>query len=532
MTPEENEDKLLRSVALQNAESIRITRQRAEEQTEATVWEQALLLNLTHDAIFVRDIRGSIKYWNRAAQELYGWRAEETIGKISYDVLQTIYPTPLEEIEAEVMRTDRWEGELIRTKKDGTQIVVASRWSLGPYKQDAPIAILETNNDITRRKRAEEELHAAYSNLQQRESRIRRLVDAQIIGIFIGNLQGEILEANDAFLKIVGYGRDDLLSGLVRWTDLTPLEWRDRDQQAIAELTATEVIQPYEKEYFRKDGSRVPVLIGAAVFARGGNEGVVFVLDLTERKHAEEERERLRQAQAELAYMSRVSMMGELAASLAHEIKQPITAAVLRARTGLRWLQRQPPDIEKAREILSRIIEDASRAATIVDRNRSLYKRETSKRETVNLNEVIRETIALLQEKASKNSILIRTQLDAVLPTTSADRVQVQQVLMNLILNGIEAMKEARGELTITSETGEHSQVLISVRDSGVGLPVGNPERIFEAFFTTKPEGTGMGLSISRRIIESHGGRLWASANPGGGAIFHFALPGTAVVKN
>jgi PAS domain S-box-containing protein len=371
-----------------------------------------------------------------------------------------------------------------------------------------------------------------YRAVQQRESRIRRLVDAQIIGIFIGNLRGEILEANDAFLKIVGYGRDDLLSGLVRWTDLTPLEWRDRDQQAIAELTATEVVQPYEKEYFRKDGSRVPVLIGAAVFERDGNEAVVFVLELTERKHAEEERERLRQAQAELAYMSRVSMMGELAASLAHEIKQPIAAAVMRARTGLRWLQRQPPGIEKAREILSRIIEDATRAATIVDRNRSLYKRETSKRETVNLNEVIRETIALLQEKVSKNSILIRTQLDDVLPTISADRVQVQQVLMNLILNGIEAMKETRGELTITSETGEHSQVLISVRDSGVGLPVGNPERIFEAFFTTKPEGTGMGLSISRRIIESHGGRLWASASPGGGAIFHFTLPGTTMVRD
>jgi len=230
--------------------------------------------------------------------------------------------------------------------------------------------------------------------------------------------------------------------------------------------------------------------------------------------------------------MSRVSMMGEFAASLAHEIKQPIAAVVMRARTGLRWLQRQPPGIEKAREILSRIIEDATRAATIVDRNRSLYKRETSKRETVNLNEVIRETIALLQEKVSKNSILIRTQLDDVLPTISADRVQVQQVLMNLILNGIEAMKETRGELTITSETGEHSQVLISVRDSGVGLPVGNPERIFEAFFTTKPEGTGMGLSISRRIIESHGGRLWASASPGGGAIFHFTLPGTTMVKD
>jgi len=230
--------------------------------------------------------------------------------------------------------------------------------------------------------------------------------------------------------------------------------------------------------------------------------------------------------------MSRVSMMGEFAASLAHEIKQPIAAAVLRARTGLRWLQRQPPQTEKAHEILSRIIEDVTRASTIVDRNRLLYKRETSKPETVNLNEVIRETTALLQEKASQNSIQICTELDAMLPIISADRVQVQQVLMNLILNGLEAMTERRGELTITSERGEHSQVLISVRDSGVGLPVENPERIFEAFFTSKPEGTGMGLSISRRIIEAHGGRLWAAARPGGGAIFHFTLPSATVVND
>lgn len=271
---------------------------------------------------------------------------------------------------------------------------------------------------------------------------------------------------------------------------------------------------------------RHDVSASQAITAVGGELCEEFAPGRAERMYAEEQRERLRQAQAELVYMSRVSMMGELAASLAHEIKQPITAAAVRARTGLRWLQRRPPDIEKTREILSTIVEDVTRAATIVDRNCLLYKRETSKWETVNLNEVIRETIALLQEKASKNSILILTQLDAALPTVSVDRVQAQQVLINLILNGIEAMGESRGELTIASETGEHSQVLISVRDSGVGLPVENRERIFEPFFTTKPDGTGMGLSISRRIIESHGGRLWASDNPGGGATFYFTLPG------
>ena len=276
----------------------------------------------------------------------------------------------------------------------------------------------------------------------------------------------------------------------------------------------------------RATAFRPGVKAAPAVAGGGGGMPREFVPALTQRKNTEEQRERLRQAQAEQVYMSRVSMMGELAASLAHEIKQPISAAAIRAKTGLRCLQQQPPDIEKAREILSAIFADVARAAAIIDRNCSLYKREKSTQETVNLNEVIRETMALLQEKASQNSIVTHTQLDAALPTISADRVQVQQVLINLILNGLEAMKETRGELTIISETGNHpGQVLISVRDSGVGLPRENSEQIFEAFFTTKLDGTGMGLSISRRIIESHGGRLWASANPKGGAIFHFTLP-------
>ena len=203
MIPEDNEDKLLRSVALQNAESIRIARQRAEEETDAALWEQAFLLNLTHDAIFVRDVHGTIRYWNHAAQGLYGWTAEEAIGKTTHDLLKTIHPIALKEIETEVMRTGRWEGELVHTKKDGSQIVVASRWSSQQHEQGAPIAILETNNDITQRKRAEQELRAAYRDLQAREAKIRRLVDANIIGIFFWDAEGQILDANDEFLGIV-----------------------------------------------------------------------------------------------------------------------------------------------------------------------------------------------------------------------------------------------------------------------------------------------------------------------------------------
>ena len=362
-----------------------------------------------------------------------------------------------------------------------------------------------------------------YRDLEQREAKIRRLVDANIIGIFIWELEGRILEANDEFLRTVGYDRDDLVSGRLSWTGLTPPEWLDRDTQQLAlEMKRTGSLQPFEKEYFRKDGSRVSVLIGLASFDEAGSQGAAFVLDLTERKRAEQERERLR---ADLAYMSRLTTMGELAASIAHEIKQPIGAAATNATTGLRLLQRNPPDTAEAQEALSSIVKDINRAAHIIDRNRALYRRDTPKREVVNLNELIREMIALLRDKAHQHSIAIRAELDAALPTITGDRVQMQQVLMNLMLNGIEAMKDTSGELTITSNQSEDGQILLSVSDVGIGLPGDKADRIFDPFFTTKAQGTGMGLSVSRRIIESHGGRLWASANPVRGATFQFTLP-------
>ena len=250
------------------------------------------------------------------------------------------------------------------------------------------------------------------------------------------------------------------------------------------------------------------------------------VTDITERKRAEEERDRLRQLEADLAYMNRVSMMGELTASLAHEIRQPITAALVNAKACARWLGRPAPDVTEARNAAERMVIDVSRAADIIDRVRSLYGRGTPERELVDLNEILREMTVLLGDTADRHSISIRRELDLELPRTTADRVQLQQVLMNLMLNGIEAMREMGGELTIESKRVAHDQLLIAVCDSGIGLPVDKAERIFDAFFTTKTQGTGMGLSISRRIIESHGGRLWASPNGTRGAIFQFTLPG------
>ena len=791
------------------------------KQNEVALREQANVLSLTHDAILIRDLTGTIKDWNRGAEELYGWSKQQAIGKLAPDLLKTVFPVPLEQIHADVLRTGRWEGELVRTKIDGTQVVVAARWSLQPSERGAPVAIVETNNDVTERKRAEsllagekrvlemvakgeslaeileaicrlveeqasgvlasillldgnrlrhggapslpkayteaidgavigpsvgscgtaahrgkqvivediatdplwadyrdlalshclrscwstpvfssqgkvmatfamyyrdprrpsrahqviieqithlagmviehkltqdrlrrsesylaeaqrlsrtgswafdpgagkmvywseemfriwgfdpqqpppdvetlwqrihpedlermrpllenglrgelkshvvkdhrivlpdgtlkhihgtaqpvfnqsgevvqyvgtavdvtehkyaeDALGAAYRDLEAREAKIRRLVNTDVIGILEWDLDGRIIDANETFLQIVGYNREDIASGRLWWTNLTPAEWREQDERLTAQLKLTGFLRPYEKEYLRKDGTRVPVLISTAMFEGSSKEGVAYVVDLTERKRAEKERERLQQVEADLAHINRVSMMGELAASLAHEIKQPIAAAATDARTSLRWLQRKPPEIEEAREAASRVVCDVNRAADIINHLRSLYKKGApTGRELLDVNELIEEMIVLLRNEANRYSISIRSDLTKSLPQATADRVQLQQVLMNLMLNGIEAMKERAGELTIKSQQTEGGQLLISISDTGVGLPTENLEQIFNAFFTTKPQGTGMGLAISRSIIEAHRGRLWATANSGRGATFQFTLP-------
>ena len=246
-----------------------------------------------------------------------------------------------------------------------------------------------------------------------------------------------------------------------------------------------------------------------------------------ERKLAREERERLRQAQEDLAHINRVTTMGELTASLAHEIKQPITAAVTNARTCLRWLGRDEPDTSEARDAASRIVTDVTRAAEIIGRISSLFKKGALQHELVDIDELIREMIVLLRNEAARYSIFVRSELAENLPPVMADRIQLQQVFMNLMLNGIDAMKDVSTarELTIRAQRVKDGQLLISVSDTGIGLPPQQAEHVFSAFFTTKADGTGMGLPISRSIIETHGGRLWATSDSGQGASFHFTLP-------
>ena len=364
-----------------------------------------------------------------------------------------------------------------------------------------------------------------YRELQKREAKIRRLVDANVVGVLISTTDGRILEANDAFLEIVRYTRDDLQSGRLHSSKLTPPEWQHVNERAGAQIRATGASEVFEKEYLRSDGTSVPVLVAAAEVERSGNEVVAVVLDLTDRKQAEEQRERLREAQADLARISRITSMGELTASIAHEIRQPITAAITNANACVRWLSREHPDLTEGREAATRMAADATRAAEIIQRLSSLFKKEAAKHEPVDVNEVIRETLPLVQTEASRHSVQVRADLEPDLPPVAADRVQLQQVLMNLAINGIEAMKESPGELTVQSRLGEGGELRVSVSDDGVGLPIGKVHEIFNAFFTTKPQGTGMGLAISRSIVESHGGRLWAVPRSGGGTTFHFVLP-------
>jgi C4-dicarboxylate-specific signal transduction histidine kinase len=251
-----------------------------------------------------------------------------------------------------------------------------------------------------------------------------------------------------------------------------------------------------------------------------------------ERNRADEERERaeekLRQAQAELAHVSRVTAMGELTASLAHEVNQPIAAAVTDANTCLRWLNRESPNLQEAREAAARIVKDATRAAEIITRIRLLFKKGVPEQQLFDINEAIQEMIVLLRTEAMRCSVSVRTELATDLPALLGDRVQLQQVVMNLMINGFDAMRAVDGtrELTIKSEPAENEGLVVSISDTGVGLLAQQADQIFNAFFTTKPNGTGMGLSISRAIVEAHGGRLWAGVNSPRGASFHFSLPG------
>ncbi|MCO4865787.1 AAA family ATPase [Cupriavidus sp. WGlv3] len=370
-----------------------------------------------------------------------------------------------------------------------------------------------------------------YRDLAEREAKIRRLVDANIIGIIVWNADGDIIEANDAFLRMVGYEREDLVSGRVRWTDLTPVELRADSEQALAHAVRTGSALPFEKEYIRKDGSRLPVIVGLAMFADNRQEGVAFVLDLTERKHAEERvrdsERRYRDVQTALAHANRLATMGQLTASIAHEVNQPIAATMTNAQAALRWLGADPPDIDEVGQVLGRIIKDTNRAGDVLRRIRELVRKAPPRKEPVDLNEAIHEVIELTRGEAAKCRARVQVQLAEGLPRIEGDRVELQQVLLNLIVNALEAMGETDGarDLRIGTSKAEAGGVLVTVSDSGPGFASLSAEQACAPFYTTKPAGLGMGLSICRSIIDAHGGELSIGNGVPHGAVVRFTVP-------
>jgi PAS domain S-box-containing protein len=501
-------------------------RKKAEERLRRSETYLAEAQRLSHSGVAAYNETATLY----GSEEIYRiWGFDPAQGAPSRKaVFQRIHPDDRDRLNAEVQRAVSEKRDYSAAYRivlpDGTikHLEVIGRPAFSASGE--LVEIVTTQIDVTERKRAEEAL-------RESEAKIRRLVDSNIIGIFIWDFDGRILEANDEFLRMVSYDREDLLAGGIWWTDLTPPDWRDRNNARIERQKGSGRFEPFEKEFTRKDGSRVPILIGGATFEEDSNQGVAYVLDLTERKRVEaearESEQRYREAQLELAHANRVATMGQLTASITHEVNQPITAAVTYALAARRFLGAEPPNFQEVDDALSLIVKEGNRAGEIVGRIRTLIKKEPARKDAVAINDAILEIISLTRTEAANNSVSVRTQLAEGLPRVQGDRVQLQQVLFNLIINAIEAMRdvgEKERELLISSRN-EPDGVSVEVRDSGPGFVPAALERVFEAFYTTKPGGLGLGLSICRSIMEAHNGRLWASPNVPRGAIFRFIAP-------
>jgi PAS domain S-box-containing protein len=506
---------------------VAIERKLTQEALQRSETYLAEAQRLAHTGSWAWNLRTGTRFWSQETFRIFDYDPEKAIP--SWDsILERVHPEDLPEIERRakmVYTQNRWvnpELDFRIVLADGTIKHLHSIAHPAMDESGEIINVVGTIMDVTERKRAEEKVRRSEESLLEAQ-RLSHM------GSWRHDVASGTVIVSPEIYRIFGVQPDEDTSSAEFWLSRNHPE----DQQRIQELFERCESQKteYESDYriVLNDGTIKHLhAVGHPVVSQSGEliEMIGTAMDVTELKRAEEERERLRQLETELAHINRVTMLGELASSLAHELNQPITAATTSANACLRWLAHNPPDLERARAAATRIENDGNRAAEIIQRLRAFYKTGAPpKRELVDLNQVAEEILALLRDEADRHSISLRTELAPHLPQIMADRVQLQQVLMNLLLNGIEAMTDRAGELIIRSQSAEDGLLLISVSDIGVGLPSEKLDRLFSAFYTTKPQGTGMGLAISRSIIEAHGGRLWATANAVRGATFHFTLP-------
>ena len=494
-------------------------RKRAEEALRESEMRFRTFVDHAADALFVQDEeRHKVLDVNRQACESLGYTREELIGMVPHDFYPDANGAPLQWIQERLEAGGASTFETRHRRKDGTVFPVEVR--VRPFQHGGRQLHLALARDISERKRAEEAL-------RESETRFRTFVDhAADAFLMLDFDQGTIVDVNRQACDSLGYTRQELIGN-------TPHIFHLDSDRAGMESTAERAAAgetAFDRHWHRrKDGSLFPVEVSTSVFLHRGRRFLLRVArDITDRLRAEEQREKLRQLEAELAHLDRLTMLGELTASIAHEVNQPLAGVVSNGSACLRWLAGETPNIEEAREAARRIVRDGKRAAEVVARVRAMTKRTEASSEKLDVNETIRDVLALVGDEAKKNRVLIRTEFaDNVFPVLG-DRVQLQQVLLNLVMNGMEAMSnvgENARELAITTRNVDPNQVQVTVQDSGIGVDPDTMPKIFEPFYTTKPSGMGMGLSICRSILQAHGGQLWAAANEGPGTSFHFTLP-------
>ncbi len=526
-----------------------------DHSARSTLAEQARLLELSHDTVIIRDIKGKIIYWNDGAEELYVWTRAEAVGRQCRDLLQCEFPT--EDVEAALTETGNWSGEIRRTRRDGTRIVLASRWLLRRDLEGKGVGVIESSADVTEQKRADAER-------QRSEQRYATIFQSAGFAIWEADWSGTLQHMRtsapagadmQAWLiehpLIVREAIAQAITTNINEETLTLFGAQSLDQllgqsvtnrfapgtepvfaEILSALANGEETVEKELRYLTLQGQPVDVVLRVRLLAEGApwSRVLVMALDVTERNQA---RAKIEETSAELAHAARISTLGQLAASIAHEVNQPLSAIITYGKSGKRWLSREVPDLEEVTHCLDHIVANGSRAADVISRVRSLARKTAPEVEALLLDDVIGEAVSLIEREARSAQVIVQRSCCGSALSALGDRVQVQQVLVNLLMNGIQAMREINGRqrnLTIRVDADGNEMVRIAVRDSGTGIG-GDPSRVFDPFFTTKSDGMGMGLSICRSIIEAQGGRISASNNDDVGATFAFTLPAKPSVK-